>query len=151
MAFISFIPDDMEITDNPKTEEIKLIDVGSYIGRIVEARNIVSTMGHADVFRITWSIDNDQKINKRFKLWDTDTKKRMWAQKDLLKLLNMLNVKTFNEGDHISYDTDALIGKENGLKIKHAMNDKNVPYAYVDTFYSNDEEKSTIPNDEIGF
>ena len=65
MAFISFTPDDMEITDNPKTEEIKLIDGGSYIGRIVEARNIVSTMGHADVFRITWSIDNDQKINKR--------------------------------------------------------------------------------------
>lgn len=154
MAFLSFTPDE-EISEINQTEldQTKLIPPGSYLGIIVEAKNVISKIGEPDVFRITWKIE-DYKINKRFKLWDTDIKRRMWAQKDLMKLLQILNVKLFNNDKNVDFDTDALIGKVNGLNIKHAVNNKQENYAFVESFFEKAEKKdklSKLIEDSIDF
>jgi hypothetical protein len=70
-----------------------------------------------------------------------------------LNLLKIININIFYTEKNIDFDTDALIGKENGLIINHFTNDKGIIYPFVESVYKIPEEKEIkkIVEDTIGF
>ena len=153
MTFISFAKEDeFDPNDTKKIGENKLIAPGSYTGEIIEAKNLVTKFDSEEIFIIKWKI-KDQEINKRFKLWNSTVRTRVKAQQDLINLLKLLNINIFFTDNSIDFDSDALIGKQAGIIINQAKDNKDRIYSFIDSFYPLNDEKSDnkILEDTIGF
>lgn len=157
MAVISFKkPSNFDQTTDKLAK--KIIDKGSYRGKIINAKIYNDHFTNEDKYKITWQL-SEGEISKNFRLWHPDQKIQEYQIRDLLNIFHILGVKTFDVDDQgelkLEIEDDILIGKENGLNVEHTVKSSGEVFAYVDSCFKlldqNSDELTKLVEDSNDF